>query len=237
MRGNLPGLWIKSDRGLRPVKVLRGSQTHSINRPACKFELTSGLVGGRSTVDRHDCLFFWERGGRLSHRVSFEFLVLGESPHAHVVFHHGAFLQLMPNGVRMVGVGHFEKLLKVIGRLPHLTLEVTLSGSNELLIRVIGLLVASLIAAGSDCDSLGSPLCPPLVAFDTPLCALASYLEGRPSTAVGGRLPVVLNKNGSDRLLAIGVPSGDVEQLLCCLWLIAVELMQQGSAVRAGQEH
>jgi hypothetical protein len=38
-------------------------------------------------------------------------------------------------------------------------------------------------------------------------------------------------------LLARGVPSGNVEQLLRGLWLITAELMHQGSVVCAGPEH
>jgi hypothetical protein len=79
----------------------------------------------------------------------------------------------MSNGVCMVGASRFEKLLKVIGLMPRLALEVTLSNGNNLLVRVIGhLVVAALIIAGSHCDSLGSPLWPPLVAFGVPHHAL-----------------------------------------------------------------
>jgi hypothetical protein len=111
----------------------------------------------------------------------------------------------------VVGAGHFEKLLKVIGRLSHLVHEVTLGGSNVLLIGIISrLVVVTLIAAGSDCNSLGSPLWPPLVAFGTPLCALVSRLEWCPSTVARSRLLVALDKNGPYRLLTKGVPGGDV---------------------------
>jgi hypothetical protein len=112
-------------------------------------------------------------------------------PRGHVVFHHGAFLHVMPNRVHMVGAGRFEKLLKVIGGLPCLVLEVTFSSGNELLIGVIGLLVfATLVTAGGDCDSLGSLLWPPLVTFGAPLCALAGFLEGRPLTTIGAAFPL-----------------------------------------------
>jgi hypothetical protein len=68
----------------------------------------------------------------------------------------------MPDGVRMVGAGCFEKLLKVIGGLPCVTIEVALSNGNELLVKVVGLLVVdALTVAGSDCNSFGSPLWPP----------------------------------------------------------------------------
>jgi hypothetical protein len=108
----------------------------------------------------------------------------------------------MPNRVCMVGAGHFEKLLEVIGRLPRLVLEIALSSGNELLVGVINLLVvAALVAAHCDRDSLGSMLWSPPIAFGAPLCAHAGCLEGHPSTAVGGRLPIALDKNSSNHLL------------------------------------
>jgi hypothetical protein len=132
----------------------------------------------------------------------------------------------MANGVRMVGASRFEKLLEVIGRLPHLVLDVALSSSDTLLIRVIGVLVVvTLIGAGSDHDSLGLPLWPRLVAFVTPFHAVASCLEGRPSTAIRGRIPITQDQNGSDHLIDRGVPGGNVEQLLHGLWLIMIKLM------------
>jgi hypothetical protein len=57
---------IKSDWGLGPAKILRGSRAHGVNRPSCKLELMTKLVCGRPTVDRHDYLFFRERGCHLS---------------------------------------------------------------------------------------------------------------------------------------------------------------------------
>jgi hypothetical protein len=73
-----------------------------------------GLMRGRSVVDRHDYLFYRKRGSNLACRVAFELLALGESLRGHVVFHHGAFFQFMPNGVHMIGADRLEKLLKVI---------------------------------------------------------------------------------------------------------------------------
>jgi hypothetical protein len=141
----------------------------------------------------------------------------------------------MPNGVCMVGASRFEKLLEVINGLPHLALEVRLSSGNELLVGVISLLViAALIVAGSDCDSLESLLWPPSVIFGALLRILAGCLERCPLTVIGGRLPVVLDENGSDHLLARGVPNGDVKQLLRGPWLIVAELMCQGSTVHVG---
>jgi hypothetical protein len=51
----------------------------------------------------------------------------------------------MLSGVRMIGIGCLEKLLKVISILPRLALEVTL------------LVIMPLITAGGDRDSLGPP--------------------------------------------------------------------------------
>jgi hypothetical protein len=62
----------------------------------------------------------------------------------------------------MIGAGRLEKLLEVIYRLSRLVLEVMLDGGNELIVGIVSLLViVALVAAGSDCDSLGSPLWPP----------------------------------------------------------------------------
>jgi hypothetical protein len=59
----------------------------------------------------------------------------------------------------MVGAGCLEKLLEVIGRLPHQALEVVLNNGDVFLIRVAGhLVVVALIAAGSDHNSLDSLL-------------------------------------------------------------------------------
>jgi hypothetical protein len=57
----------------------------------------------------------------------------------------------------MIGACHLEKILEVISGLSHLTLDITLSGGDELLIGVIDILViVTLIVVDSDCDSLGS---------------------------------------------------------------------------------
>jgi hypothetical protein len=137
----------------------------------------------------------------------------------------------------MSGVGRLEKLFEMIDGLPRLELEVALGSGNELLVRIVSLLVVvTPVATGNDCDALGSPLWPPLVAFGAPLCALAGCLEWRPSTATRGCLPITLDENGPNRLLTRGVLGGDVEQLLRSLWLIAAELIHQGSTARAGPE-
>jgi hypothetical protein len=88
----------------------------------------------------------------------FRLLVLGEGPCCHVVLHYIAFFQLVPDRVCMVGAGHLVMLLKVINRLPRLVLEVALGDSNELLIRIISLLViVALVTTSSKFDPLGSP--------------------------------------------------------------------------------
>jgi hypothetical protein len=137
--------------------------------------------------------------------------------------------------VLQVGTCLLKKLLEVIGHLLCLAFEVVHGGSDDLLIRIIRLLVVvALVTAGSDCNPLGSPLGPPLIAFSTPLCTLADCLKWHPLIAAGGQPPVTLDENGHDRLLTRGVPSGDVDQLRCGLWLVMTELMHQGLAVRAG---
>jgi hypothetical protein len=89
----------------------------------------------------------------------------------------------------------------VIGRLLCLVLEVALGSGNIFLIDVIDVLViVALVAASSNCDSLGAPLWPPLVAFGALLHGFANYLLTR------------------------GVPGGDVEKLLCGLRLITTRM-------------
>jgi hypothetical protein len=101
------------------------------------FELTTGLMSGRPSLSGHlqtSCP--WQK-----------------SP---VVLHHGAFLQFVPDGVCVIGTGCLEKLLKVVSGLLRLALEIMLSSSDELLIRVANILVVvTLIVAGGDRDSLG----------------------------------------------------------------------------------
>jgi hypothetical protein len=70
-----------------------------------------------------------------------------------------------------------------------------------LLVGVTGLLVVvAFITAGSDRDSLGSPLWPrlvssgtPFVIFGAPLGALADRFEWHPSTVARGRISVALD--------------------------------------------
>jgi hypothetical protein len=98
-------------------------------------------------------------------------------------------------------------------------LEVALRYSDELLSGVTSLLIIiPLITAGSDCDSLGLPFQPPLVAFGAPLAA-------------GSHLPTALDKDDPIRLLTRGMPGGDVEELLRALWLVTTELMHYGLIV------
>jgi hypothetical protein len=134
--------------------------------------LTARLVSLSLHLDswRAGNLSFWERGGNLSCQVTFGLLAPSKSPHGHVVLHHGAFVQLVPNGVCMIEAGGLKKLLEVISGLPHLALEVTLSSGDELLVGVTDLLViVTLIAVGSDHDLLG-------LLFRAPLYILASCL-------------------------------------------------------------
>jgi hypothetical protein len=130
------------------------------------------------------------------------------------------------DGVRVIGTGCLEKLLEVVCGLQRLAHEIALSSGAKLLVRVTNILVVvALIRASGHCDSLGPPLQPPFVTFGAPLHALVSCLGWRSLTATGGSFPTTLNKNGPDRLLARGMPGGDVEELLLGLWLVMANLM------------
>jgi hypothetical protein len=176
---------IKSDRGLGPTELLRGSRTHSVDWSARKFELTSGLMGDGSAVDQHDCLLPGEGHGDLSPWVTLELLALGKSPRGHVVFHHGALFEVVPDDVHMIWEGHLEKLLEVIGRLPRLALEIALGGSDMFLIGVVLILaIVIIITACSNCDLLVMLLLPLLTAIGASLSAFADSLGWCPLATV-----------------------------------------------------
>jgi hypothetical protein len=133
--------------------------------------------GGWPIVNRHDRILLGRRGGILPRRVTFGPLAFAKSSCGHVVLHHGAFLQLVSDRVRMIWADSFEKLFEVNGGLPHLALRIMLGGGDQLLIGVTSvLLIIALIRAGGDRDSLWSPLRPPLIASSTPPCTLVGCL-------------------------------------------------------------
>jgi hypothetical protein len=156
MRGNLPGLGmirlIKSDQGLRPLKICRGGWTHSVDVLARKLELASDLVGDDPAIDGQDHLLPGEGCRTLTARVSFRLLALGESQRGHKVFHHGTLFKLVFDGVHIVQTSRFEKFLEVLIQLMCLALEVTLGGHDILLVVVI--------VASSSCNPLGRRFCP-----------------------------------------------------------------------------
>jgi hypothetical protein len=103
-----------------------------------------------------------------------------ESPRSHEVFEHGAPFELVPDGIRMLRTGHFEKFLEVLTRLPYLALEVALSGCNILLVRAVHSLVV-IIAAGSNRNPSRCHFCPFLLPLAPFLAPLLVALDGAPS--------------------------------------------------------
>jgi hypothetical protein len=133
-------------------------------------------MGNGPAVDGHGHLLPGKGYGGLSYCINLGLLVVDESPYGHVV-HHGTLLELVPYGVCVIWVGRLEELFKVIGRLPRLALEVMISSSDVIFIKVTSLLVVvTLIIAGSNDDPLGAPLLPPLIAFGASLRAFADVL-------------------------------------------------------------
>jgi hypothetical protein len=55
--------------------------------------------------------------------------------------------------------------------------------------------------------------------------------------AAPSHFPIAQNKDNPNRLLARGVPSGDIKQLLDGVWLITTELIHQGMTHHAGPKH
>jgi hypothetical protein len=114
----------------------------------------------------------------------------------------------------------------VIGELPSLTLRIMLGSGDQFLIRVTSIIVViTLVIAGSNHDSLWSLLRPHLVTSSTPPCTLVDCLGWHPPTTARGHLGAILHENSPDRLLARGMPGGDVEGFFCGIWLVTAELM------------
>jgi hypothetical protein len=107
-----------------------------------------------------------------------------------------------------------------------MALRITLDSSNELLVRVTGVLANIIFTTTSgDRDSFEPPPWPPLIAFDTPLCSLLGGYSWRSLSSAQGYLFTVLHEDGPDRLLARGEPGGIIEELLHGLWLFKTELV------------
>jgi hypothetical protein len=85
----------------------------------------------------------------------------------------------VPNRVCMIGISCVQKLLDVISGQPCLVLDLTLGGSNNILV------IFTLIVASGDCNLLGSPLWPPLVTPSAPFCVLVGTLGGAPRPLLG----------------------------------------------------
>jgi hypothetical protein len=192
---------------------------------------------GWPSVNRHDRFLLGERGSNLPRRVAVGTLAFGKNSCGHVVLHHGAFLQLVSDKVHMIWAGCFEKLFEVISELPRLALRIALSSGDKLHVKFASVLVVvTLIIACGDCDSLWSPLRPPLVASSTAPCTLVGCLGWHPPTAARGRLGATLQENSPVRFVARGMPAGDVEEFICGLWIVTVKLVYQGLVVCARPE-
>jgi hypothetical protein len=193
--------------------------------------------GGRSAKDCHDRHLPENGCQALPTRVFLELLALGECPRGHKIFHDGAVLQLMFDGVRMVQTCHFEKLLKIVLRVPHLAFEVMLDGRDVLLIGVVRFLVIAVVA-DSDCDpSSGVPLLPLFVTIGTFPSALDGGFGRCYSAAASGHFHIAQNEGSPNRLLTKGVLGGNIKQLLGGIRLIMSGLMHQGTARCARPKH
>jgi hypothetical protein len=103
-----------------------------------------------------------------------------------------ALFELVPDGVRMVWIGHLDKLLEVICRLPHWMLEITFGGNDVFLIGVDHLLVIVIvvITASSDSDPLGHHFDPFLLPLALLLVSLLVALGGAPQLLPGTVCPL-----------------------------------------------
>jgi hypothetical protein len=114
--------------------------------------------------------------------------------------------------VRIVLTGHFNKFLKMVIWLSCLSLEVTLDGRNILLVRVVCFLVV-VVAAGNDCDPSGASLFSLLATFSALPSAFDSGFECFRLASTSSCFPIAWREGSPNRLLARGMPSGDIKQL------------------------
>jgi hypothetical protein len=138
-----------------------------------------------------DLLLRGEGRGGLSPWIALRLFALGESPCGHVVFHHVALFDLVPDGVSKVWVGRHEKILKLIGRLPRLAHEIKISGSDVFLLGVIRLLVVVIIVIACSNYALSGAhhFCPFLLPLALLLAPLPRALGGTPRLSPGTVFP------------------------------------------------
>jgi hypothetical protein len=94
-----------------------------------------------------------------------------------------------------------------------LALEITLGGHDILLIGSVGFRVV-IVATGHDCDPSGVLLFPLLATIRAFLSAFAGGFGWCCPAAAEDHFPIAQNKDDPGRLLARGVPGGDIKQLL-----------------------
>jgi hypothetical protein len=118
----------------------------------------------------------------------------------------------VPDGVSKVWAGRHEKILIVIGRLPHLEHEIMLGDSDVFLIGVIRLLaVVIVVVASSNYAPLEALLLPLLTAYGASLSTFVESLGCYPLAIARDRLPITLDEDGPDHVFTRGVPCGNVK--------------------------
>jgi hypothetical protein len=83
----------------------------------------------------------------------------------------------------------------------------------------------------------GRLLVPPPIAFDAPHRSLVGGCGRCSPTTTQNCHSTALHKDSPDRLLARGVPYGDVKELLHDIWLFTAEIVHQGLAGHVRPEH
>jgi hypothetical protein len=167
-----------------------------------------------STVNHHDHIFPREGHHVTPAQVLIESCTPGRGPQNHETLYHVAVLELMPDEVCVVWVGHLEESLEVVGRRPHLTL-VTLHGSRDVpLAGAAHFLVFAIVIVDCSHSPFRTLLVPPLAA----LCALPSASDSDIGwclpVAAWGHLLASWRKMKFGRLTASGVLGGAAAQVL-----------------------
>jgi hypothetical protein len=146
--------------------------------------------------------------------VFVKFRTSGEGPRDHETLHHVEVLELVSNGVRMVGAGLPRESPKVICGQPHLTLIAMCSSYNAPRVGAAHLPAIVVVVVGRGRGPMRMLLMPLLAALSAILGAMDDNIGRHLVAAACGRLLASLGGTKCDRLIVGGIRVGDATWLL-----------------------
>jgi hypothetical protein len=149
------------------------------------------------------------------HQIAFirdfiELHSMGEGPRDHEILHHGTVPKLVLDGVRVVGEGLLEELLKVVCRRSCLALANACGSHDAPHAGAACYLIVAAFVVGRDYYPLRTLLAPLLAA----LGILDDDVRWHLLAAAWGRLPTAWGRAKFGHLIAGGILGGDAVQLL-----------------------